>query len=109
MTRELNRAGAPSGAPAPHPTAEFPWKREPGRCELCGERTAVLYRIVIAPAEPRKRRRARVAYCCSRHHRGSNGEPVPTPSSSMAPGTSRLKPQAEALFDSAPYRRGGAS
>jgi hypothetical protein len=105
MARERNAAGVPPGTSATRP-GDFPWRRDPDRCELCGELARVLFRVVLEDSAPR--RRARVVYACSRHHAGSNGDPLEPPRSSMASGTSRLKPQDEQLFDSAPYRRGGA-
>jgi hypothetical protein len=86
---------------------DFPWKHDPGRCELCGTACAVLYRIVIEDSARRKR--ARVVYACGRHGAGSNGKPLAAPRESLAPGTSRQTPQPEALFDVAPYRRGGGA
>jgi hypothetical protein len=91
-----------------------------GRCDLCGFETPEreLSRITLEPghkieietyAGKRPRWRSpRVAYVC-RRHRGEDavGVPITTPNLTMAPGTSRLRPQPSALFDDTGLKRGG--
>ena len=56
------------------------------------------------------RKVARVAYVC-RRHRGEDaqGPPIAPPNDTMAPGTSKRRPQAERLFDDLSLKKGGRS
>jgi len=111
--------GGASGRPrAPGARGAFPYfyTTPEGVCELCHRPSDVLAAVTIAPARKveverqgdkvMRWRMARVVWACGRHA-GDNGAPLIAPNQTMAAGTSRLKPQAEQLFDQIPYRAAG--
>lgn len=80
-------------------TADFPYVRR-ACCELCGQPVAEdrLRRVVLREAEKFANggfRATRVVHVCERH---AEDEPLRTPRDTTKRGTSRLRPQEEALF-----------
>ena len=56
------------------------------------------------------RRVARVVLVCNRHRgEDAQGAPIRPPNETMAPGTSKRRPQAERLFDDLSLKKGGRS
>jgi len=86
--------GAATAAPQ---HAEMPYRRAPGRCEICGLPSDQLWRVVVTAPRKRPHWAARVAYVCRRHVVGEP-QPVKTPRATTKVGTSKRQPQQERLF-----------
>jgi len=76
--------------------SDMPYKRGPG-CDICGARVP-LHRVELTPGSRSKL--ARAAYICDGHP-DHEGAPLRAPHTSMAEGTSRLRPQLDNLFGDA--------
>lgn len=80
--------------------SEMPYRRDETHCELCGEPSLALRRIVIQESQGRLNSNykcARVAWVCPAHD-DAGGLIVKTPQRGMAPGTSTKQPQKETLW-----------
>jgi hypothetical protein len=73
--------------------SDMPYQRGAG-CDLCGARVP-LHRVELVPGG--RTRLPRAAWICDGHP-DHEGEPVQAPLTKVAPGTSRLRPQADELF-----------
>jgi hypothetical protein len=85
--------------------SEFPYKRDQGRCDICGGLCdGALVRVVIESAstitvgDTRIHRAARAIYVCPEHSHANDGGASVRPRLTSAPGTSRTQPQREALW-----------
>ena len=92
------------------PDSPFPYVRERGLCEICGQpqwpKTFPLIPVTLEPAsggtpsEPNYRA-ARIIYVCSRHDR-DYAVSARLPHAETRAGTDRKRPQTETLFELEP-------
>ena len=88
----------------------------PGYCELCWREADELACVTISPPGHRTvygqavRTTSRIVFVCKRHRgEDAQGPPISAPNDTMAPGTSKRRPQTERLFDDGSLVRGGPS